>query len=473
MKTTTTNLICLLFFGVSYSLIAQDAEGIIRMMQEKQQERWKGVNNYTITMSVPDAGNLETPVYHERIEVDGQVTFKKVPPHLYQRDMQIAAGFPPPEQTAAGLAQGYRLFAASGAPTYGLDFNEMADFLDAGAAAFVTTSDGTAEAKDDISDMKEFMRRAKLVGTEMVRAASTGDMTEAYHLSATNLEDVPMEQHPGGGKFTLESVSLFIEKEHLVPMALKMKGNVENEGKPTPITIDKYDLDYKQVGPLYEPHTTVYAMDGIMKAMSKKEQREMDQAKAQLENMTQEQKDMMEKMMPRRYEEMMRMLEGGKVQSMTKIVSIAVNEGPPSPYGMGMVGGGAALTITSEMEDENGNLVAELSIATGPGHPQELQVSLIGQFPFPLDAGDYVPVADARGNVMKDGKRVGVEGGSGQITVTERTATRIMGTYNATLELIENGVLHIEGEFDSGAPIGPGQAPRGSPIPAGLFSNQD
>ncbi len=472
-KTYRDLILITICLGVIPALIAQDAQSVLNDMQKKKEERWKGVNNYTITVSMEAAMNMETPIYHERLEVDGQVAFKQVPPHLYQRDMYVAAGFPPPEQTAAAMAEGYRIFAASGTPTYGLDFNEMADMLDAGADAFVNTSDGTAEAKDDVNDMKEFMKRAKLVGTEMVRATTSGEMKEAYHISATDLEDVPMDQHPGGEEFTMESVSLYIEKQQLVPLALVMKGYVDNKGDKKPINIEKYDLDYKSVGTLYEPHTTEYAVKGIMEAMSKKERREMEQARAQLDNMTQQQKDMMEKMMPGKLEELKSMIDGGNMKSVTRIVSIAINEGPPSPYGMGKLGYSGALTIASEMEDENGMLVAELSITTGPGHDQELQVSLIGQFPFPIDGGDYVPVADARGDVVKDGKRVGVDGGSGQITVTERTATHIKGTFDATLELIENGILRIQGEFDSGAPIGPGQAPRGSPIPAGLFSGQD
>jgi hypothetical protein len=472
MKTITTNLICcLVCLGVSIQ--AQDAQEILRMMHEKQQERWKGVNNYTVTLAIQDAMGMETSIYHEKIQLDGQIAFKEVPRHLYEREMYIQAGFPPPEKTAAALAKGYRSLATSGAPNYGMDFNEMADFLDAGADAFANTSDGTAEAKDEVSDMKEFMRRAKLVGTEMVRAGTNDEMKEAYHFKASNLEDVPMDQHPGGGKFTLETVSLFIEKQQLVPLALIMKGNVDNKGEKTPINIEKYELDHKQVGSLYEPHTTIYSIKGIMQAMSKKEQKQMEQAKAQFENMTEQEKEMMERMMPGKFEQLMGMMEGESYESVVTVSSIAINEGPPSAYGMGQLGESGALTIAAEMEDENGNLVAELSISSGSGNPQALQVSLIGQFPYPLDAGDYVPVVDARGDIIKNGKNVSVEGGSGQITITDRTATRIKGTYDATLELFENGVLHIYGAFDSGAPIGPGQAPRGSPIPAGLFSTQD
>ena len=241
--------------------------------------------------------------------------------------------------------------------------------------------------------------------------------------------------------------------------------------KKCQLPFSKFDSDYQQVGSLYEPHVTVYQIKGITQAMSKKEQKEMEKAKAQFENMTDEQKEMMERMMPGKMEQLMKMMEGESYRSIVKVVSIAINEGPPSAYGLGSLGGSGALTIAGEGENSEGMLVAELSISTGPNHSQELQVTLKGDRLYPLEEGGNVTVIDASGTVMRNGKSLGVEGGSGQISVIERTETRIKGTYSALLKLPENGTLQISGNFDSGAPIGPGQAPRGSPIPAGLFSD--
>jgi hypothetical protein len=68
------------------------------------------------------------------------------------------------------------------------------------------------------------------------------------------------------------------------------------------------------------------------------------------------------------------------------------------------------------------------------------------------------------------GDSMGIDSGSGTLIVTDRTDTRIAGTFEAQLSgTDQNGgavTVQVSGRFDSGAPAGPRQAPRGSPIPA-------
>jgi hypothetical protein len=91
-----------------------------------------------------------------------------------------------------------------------------------------------------------------------------------------------------------------------------------------------------------------------------------------------------------------------------------------------------------------------------------------------------VEISGASGHVeLEGGVKVSIEKGAGTITVTERTETRIAGTFSALLTgnpSTGDGTTRVQfsasGTFDSGAPVGPDQAPRGSPVPAGLFGNQ-
>ncbi len=479
-KFSTPIMVCLLAAALLFSgkIISQDAKSILLKMQEKQQERWQGINNYTVTLSLPEAMGMETSVYYQRREGEIPITFQEVPRPLYEREMVIRAGFPPPEEVATAQADALRKYMEFGAPTAGMDFNQMAGFLDAGAAAYGIISDEAAEDEKENGDMQEFIKRAKFVGTEMVRSTSEDkngkfEQSEAFHLYADNLEDIELEQHEGGGEFTLETTSLFIEKEEFVPLALIMKGNIDSgDGNKTPITISKFDLDYKKVGSLYESYTKAYQIAGIFQAMSKKEQKEMEQAREQLANMTEDQKEIMEKMMPGKMEQLTRMIEGESYNSDMKVTSIAINEGPPAAYGLGSSGTDAALTIAGEGEDDDGNLVAQLSISTGPNSSKELRVSLTGNMLFPIEkTGGTVTVVDADGIVMQNGKQVKIEGGTGNMVVNERTDTHISGIYSASLEF-EGGVIPISGNFDSGVPVGPGQAPRGSPVPE-WFSDLD
>ena len=49
-----------------------------------------------------------------------------------------------------------------------------------------------------------------------------------------------------------------------MPLRLLMEGEVEANGKKTPLSIEKQDLDYKQVGPLYESHYQTYRLSGLV-----------------------------------------------------------------------------------------------------------------------------------------------------------------------------------------------------------------
>ncbi len=472
-------LAIMLFFP--YKVTSQDAEFIFNEMRAMQLMRWEGVRNYTITLSIRDAAGMETSTYHERMEEDGQVMFREVPRPLYEREMHMAAGFPPPEDIARELADGYELLgpvlAQNGYPMGGMML-QGAGFLRAAADATESISDGKEEARDELTDWEQFKARARMIGTEQVIALteekSNGQpiKREAYHIMADGLSDIAMDQTEDGGEFTLERVDLWVDAEQMVPLLLKMQGNMERDNTVTPLTISKLDLDYKHIGSLYESHTKVFRLSGMMKAMSPKEQRkmeksmaELERAKEQLANMTPEEKAMMEKMgMMGKMEQLEKMMGEDKIESIVDVTSIAINDGPPAPYGMGSVGMQPALTIAGEGVNENGELVAELVISVGPNHAMEMVVGLVGKALFPLEGGESVLIVDASGHVVQNGKKVSIDGASGNIIVSHRSQTQIKGTYNATLQY-DGGVIPINGNFNSGVPVGPDQPPRGSPIP--------
>jgi len=442
--------------------ITQDADFIFNEMRAIQEMNWEGIQNYTVTLSVRDAGGLETSVYYQRMDVDGQVTFREIPRPIYEREMSIKAGFPPPEDMAAGMA-GALTMAAPYMSYPGLNMGQMIAFANAGAVAYDSISNGTAEAKDAVADMKLFAQRAQLVGTEQVVATSGENQStrEAYHIVADDLFDVAMDQSKDGGEFTLERIDLWVDTEQMVPLLLKMQGQMERDNTITPITISKIDLDYKKVGTLNESFTKIYRLSGIMQAMSKKEQKQMEEAKAQMEQMTEEQKAMMNKMMPGKMKQMEDMLNGGAIESIVDVASVAVNEGPPTSYGMGSLGMVPALTTIGESVNEDGVKVAELVISTGPGHPMEMVVGLIGNAPFPSETGSVL-IVNASGHVADksapNGRENNIVGASGNIVISHRSETQMKGTYNASLQY-EGGNYQISGNFDSGIN-------RGSPVPA-------
>jgi hypothetical protein len=484
---------CAILTMTSFLASTPDATSILETVRTRQAQRWETVQNYTLTLSMPDAGGLETPVYYEKLEVDGKTTFRMVPPAAYARAMNERAGFPPPtpeqaEAWAQGLDMTADALAQGGGDMPPMDFRgmtgDMSLFLNAGA---VDPGDGKSEAKEAMQGMAEFAQRAKLAGTEQIPAFANGQVRDAYHLVADGLSDVKLDQPKGGAKYTMQKVSLWIDKEDYVPLKLLMEVQVESQGKTTPMTIEKLDLDYKPAGPLLVSRQQVYRLGGMMAGMSEKERKDMEKArkdmekaKKDLEKLPPDQQAMVMKMMGGQMEKLEKMMQGNDITSITNVVSVAVNEGPPTPYGPGdlTVGGPAAATYPGAltMAGDDGN--AELAIAARLPGTAQASIGLVGSGPFPKSGA--VAISSASGWVeLEGGVKVTIESGTGTITVTQRSATRIAGTFTALLKGkpstaagTESVQFSASGSFDSGAPVGPLQAPRGSPIPANLFGKQ-
>lgn len=468
--------------------VAQDAQSVLEAMAAAQAERWADVNNYTVVKSVEAAGGLETPQYFVKMDVDGQPTFRLVPPPVYEREMLEGAGFPPPgpEQYEA-MATAYDMLGSAleqgggdQPPMPGVSqmTSQMSAFLREGAEGVRNLDDGTSDAEQAAADMSAFAARARLVGVEPVLAHPDGMMRDAYHLV---VEDVGMTQETGGGSFTLHTASMWIDTEHYVPYRLLMEGEVESDGRRSPLTIERLDLDYRVHGPLYVAHREVGRLSGIMSAMSDSERREMEDAREQLADAERQlaempdgaAKAMAQRMMGPRLEEIRRMLEGEAFGSAMNVSSVAVNEGPPTPYGLGRLalrGTHGAVTMAVEPGGDGEPLFAELSVASGLSGAGEATFSLLGNVPFPEEGG-AIPVVNASGSVPHDdGTQLSIDSATGSIEVVVRTETRIAGTFDAMLTGTDASgaevAVPVEGTFDSGAPAGPFQAPRGSPIPA-------
>jgi hypothetical protein len=180
-------------------------------------------------------------------------------------------------------------------------------------------------------------------------------------------------------------------------------------------------------------------------------------------------------MMKGQMEKFEAMASGDAVTSTTDVVSIAVNEGPPTPYGPGTltVGGPAAATYPHALTIAGDSPNADLGIAARIEGRAEAVIGLQGVAPFPKKGP--IEIGAASGHVrIEGGAKVAIEGGSGTITVIERTETRIVGTFTALLTAqgdSANEKIHFSasGDFDTGAPVGPMKELRGSPIPANLF----
>lgn len=304
----------------------QSAQQILETARERQEQRWSTVENYTVVQSV--LGN-EVPTYYEKILVgaDRRPTFRVVPTSEY--------GPQDGAQQRAGMADAYAMLADSmeGQGALGMTapmLRDMSAFLRAGETAEV--NDGRADAEESSADLTTFMARAQLVGREAV------DGREAFLIRAKDLSGLEIDQPDDNGKFTIQSVSLWIDVTEYVPLRLQMEGEVRSDGKSTPLSIEKLDQAYRNVGPLYEPHRQVLRMTGLQAAMDPKQRAEMERAqeqmkqmKAQLAAMPESQRRLIEGRMKPAMEQMERMSagDGSVFETIIDVVSIRINEGPP------------------------------------------------------------------------------------------------------------------------------------------------
>jgi len=296
--------------------------------------------------------------------------------------------------------------------------------------------------------------------------------------------DLKLKQEADGGTFTLNTATVWIDTEHYVPLKMAFDGLVDDgKGEPKDLTIEKLNLDYKQVGPLYEPFREVARISGIMDAMTEDQRKEMEKAKKelakakeQLKSLPPDQQEMAMRMMGGQIEKFEKMVEGESFETSLDVVSVAVNEGPPTPYAVGdiTVGGPAAATYPAAMTMAAEPDGAEVSVMAQLEGGYSVSLTFVSPVPFP-EVGGEIPVSGASGSVRRDGHGVAViDKGVGTITVTERTETHISGEFAVIVdgswnpESGESGDISFsaDGSYDSGAPAGPHQAPRGSPIPA-------
>ncbi len=303
---------------------ATDARQVMAMARARQLERLAAVNNYTIIQTV---NGMPVPLYFERVAIGGTTTFRSVPIPEWSKTDTVDT-----RALMTGMAQGQRMLAGAfrtpgqtGDMTVGpmntmmagmLD--SMAMFSDFAAHAADSVGDGRAEAGEAVAGMAAFARRARLVGEDTV------DGRRAFLLRASGLGDISIQQAPDAPEFTLDSVSLWLDAQELVPLRLVMAGQMTAERRTTPVTIEQQSLDYRAFGPLYEPQRQVMRITGMMEAMATdpRQRRDMERMRREMER-AQGEMARMEAELARLPAAQRRMIEGRMRQSMAQMEAMA------------------------------------------------------------------------------------------------------------------------------------------------------
>ena len=279
MNKSVTSLILLVAGFFPASTLAADAQSVIDKVLELQDERRAGVDRYTIEQKV--MGQTSKTVF-ERTTVTGP----------------------------------------DGEPveTFGVVLPD--DFATPEGDVIITREDFDGMAENGVHTIADFADNAKLVGTESV------DGKETYHLVATDLDRT--EKYGEGNSFTLQTIDVWIDTDKYVPLKMTMDGLMETDGTSRPMTMEKFDQDYRDVpgSNMYESYRQIMTMNGVM---TDADREQIEQARQQLEEfeqqlleMPQSQRDMMMNMMGDQIEMMRKLAAGDGLEIITEVVSITV-----------------------------------------------------------------------------------------------------------------------------------------------------
>jgi hypothetical protein len=346
--------------ATALALPQQSPQEIFETMRARQLERWETVDNYTVfqkmsgiefpTMpGVTDSGELETPMHYQKHEIGERVAFGIVPPNEYMVAVGQAGegGEYVNAEFFEAMGDGNRMMAdvldaeisKSGMPmlpgmNYGGDMlRDNAVFADAGAEAIADAEAGDfgrGNAAAALAAQDEMARVMRLVGREKV------GRSEAFHLRKEGLNRVLSE--PGDEyTFTLRSVDAWIDAQHYVILRTLMSGEIEADGQKRDVTLEHLSEDYRETGPLFESHRQVMRMSGMMGDMDPKQRedlekamRQMEEMKAQLDQMPEAARGMIERQIATA-EAQMGMLNNDAFELVTEVLRIEINTGPPPP----------------------------------------------------------------------------------------------------------------------------------------------
>ena len=284
--------------------LAEDARSILEAVQQKQLERWDGVDSYVVQSSV--MGN-SSQTYFRRTELSdksGATHTLFLPAHC--------------EGTQAMTAEGLEAYAAALEMTGEAAGTEIENGLEqAGLPRGLLAGAGS-------DHMAEFANRAELVGTESI------DGRQAFHLRTSELKQM---QEADGREYKMDAISIWIDSAEYVPLRMLVDGVLASGSETKPMMIETIQSDYRPISDskMYESFKQVMKISGMMDAAQEAELKEAQAKLAdfeqQMASMPASQRQMMERMMGPQLEMMRNMAVGGGFQIEVVTNSIVVN--PP------------------------------------------------------------------------------------------------------------------------------------------------
>jgi hypothetical protein len=196
------------------------------------------------------------------------------------------------------------------------------------AAASYEENDGREDARQRIVDLALFGQTARMVGTEEVANRP------AFHLRVEDFTGIELPE--SDVEFEPTGASLWIDTEDYVPLRMLVEGRATADGSTGDITIEKVSHAWNNDEGLFLAHEEIMRLGGAMFVADEEQREQMQEAldqlaemDAQLDGLTQDQKDMLMSRLRPQILQLQRMARGEPLTVVTNVVEVRVNEGPP------------------------------------------------------------------------------------------------------------------------------------------------
>jgi hypothetical protein len=185
-----------------------------------------------------------------------------------------------------------------------------------------------AEAEAKTNPLAAAAEQTRIVGNETVIDRP------AIHLVA---DDLNHTQGANGQQFTMNTMHLWVDAEHYVPLKMQIDGVATEGGESRALRIEREDMAYRSVagcGSMYEPQRTVMRMSGILSAEEQAQlveaQAQLAEFETQLASMPASQRDMIMRQMGPQMEMLKSMAAGQGIEVVSLVVGMRCNGGLPS-----------------------------------------------------------------------------------------------------------------------------------------------
>lgn len=195
----------------------------------------------------------------------------------------------------------------------------------------VGEGEGRAAASDPYLMLDRVADEARYAGTERVAGTNTHVLAvDDFGDIARELGAVPEQ---ADGEFDIDKATFYLGTDDYRLHKMTMEGTMTREGRTAPVRFETVFSDYRTVDGFTTPFHTAMTMQGMEGQMSDAERedarKQLEEARRQMEQMPPAQRQMMQRMMGDRLEQLEQMLGGGGFEMEMVVTDVAVNTGRP------------------------------------------------------------------------------------------------------------------------------------------------